>query len=103
MLITGFDYHPGFQQIAFVDTETGEASERRLAHREEAEQFYTKLSEQGRVLQTAFRKYSDVAQLSRRRRLHKCALFVRLFSVNEWIGLLRRQLFRRDHQLPGSH
>ena len=25
MLIIGCDYHPGFQQIALVDTETGEA------------------------------------------------------------------------------
>jgi len=40
MLIIGCDYHPGFQQIAFVDTETGEGGERRLVHREEAEQFY---------------------------------------------------------------
>jgi len=40
MLIIGCDYHPGFQQIAFVDTENGEADERRLTHREEAEQFY---------------------------------------------------------------
>jgi transposase len=48
MLIIGCDYHPGFQQIAFVDTETGELSERRLAHREEAEQFYRQLSEQDR-------------------------------------------------------
>ena len=30
MLIIGADYHPGFQQIAFVDTETGELQERRL-------------------------------------------------------------------------
>ena len=43
MLIIGCDYHPGFQQIAFVDTETGEADERRLTHREEAEQFYRTL------------------------------------------------------------
>ena len=40
MLIIGCDYHPGFQQIAFVDTETGEFGERRLTHREEAEEFY---------------------------------------------------------------
>ena len=40
MLIIGCDYHPGFQQIAFVDTKTGDCGERRLAHREEAEQFY---------------------------------------------------------------
>jgi len=46
MLIIGCDYHPGFQQIAFVDTETGELSERRLAHREEAEQFYAGLKGQ---------------------------------------------------------
>ena len=46
MLIIGCDYHPGFQQIAFVDTETGELGERRLTHREEAEQFYTGLKGQ---------------------------------------------------------
>jgi hypothetical protein len=46
MMIIGCDYHPGFQQIAWVDTDTGELSERRLLHREEAEQFYHKLQEQ---------------------------------------------------------
>src|SRR6201982_639502 len=45
MLIIGCDYHPGFQQIAFVDTETGECSERRLVHREEAGQFYSELKQ----------------------------------------------------------
>jgi transposase len=45
MIIIGCDYHPGFQQIAFVDTETGECGERRLTHREEAEQFYDTLKE----------------------------------------------------------
>jgi len=40
MLIIGCDYHPGFQQIAFVDTDTGELGEQRLLHREQAEQFY---------------------------------------------------------------
>jgi transposase len=47
MLIIGCDYHPGFQQIALVDTDTGERSERRLFHREEAEQFYRQLQVQG--------------------------------------------------------
>ncbi len=46
MLIIDCDYHPGFQQIAFVDSESGELRERRLAHREEAEQFYTGLQGQ---------------------------------------------------------
>ena len=43
MLIIGCDYYPGFQQIACVDLETGELSERRLSHREQAEQFYREL------------------------------------------------------------
>jgi transposase len=47
MIIIGCDYHPGFQQIAFVDTETGEFQERRLEHREEAEKFYRDLEAQG--------------------------------------------------------
>jgi transposase len=47
MLIIGCDYHPSFQQIAFVDTETGEQQERRLQHREEAEKFYRDLAAQG--------------------------------------------------------
>jgi transposase len=45
MVIIGCDYHPGFQQIAWVDTATGELKERRLAHREEAEQFYSELQQ----------------------------------------------------------
>ena len=37
MIIVGCDFHPGFQQIAFVDTEIGELQERWLQHCEEAE------------------------------------------------------------------
>ena len=40
MIIIGVDYHPEFQQVAWVDTNTGEFQEKRLAHPEEAEQFY---------------------------------------------------------------
>ena len=47
MIIIGADYHPGFQQIAYVDTDTGEVKERRLEHREEAEKFYRELAAQG--------------------------------------------------------
>ena len=48
MLITGLDYHPSFQQIAFVDNETGEYGERQLLHKNgEAEQFYRELKQQG--------------------------------------------------------
>ena len=47
MRIIGCDYHPGFQQIAFVDTETGELREQRLQHPEDAERFYRDLAAQG--------------------------------------------------------
>ena len=40
MVIIGCDFHPRFQQVAFVDKETGEYGERRLLHPEEAEKFY---------------------------------------------------------------
>src|ERR1700687_4581595 len=46
MIIIGADYHPGFQQVAYVDTDTGELQERRLGHREDAEKFYRDLAAQ---------------------------------------------------------
>src|SRR6202041_761499 len=45
--LIGRDYHPSFEQIAFLDTETGELQERRLEQREEAEKFYRDLAAQG--------------------------------------------------------
>jgi len=45
MLIIGCDYHPSFQQIAWVDTESGECGEQRLAHSGgEAERYYRGLN-----------------------------------------------------------
>jgi transposase len=46
MMIIGCDYHPGFQQIAFVDIGTGECGERKLTHKLEAESFYRGLHRQ---------------------------------------------------------
>jgi len=47
MWIIGCDYHPSFQQIAFVNQVTGEYDERRLEHKGgEAEQFYRNLAGQ---------------------------------------------------------
>lgn len=41
MKIVGCDFHPSFQQIAILDTITGETEQRRLGHSDgEAEQFY---------------------------------------------------------------
>src|SRR6202162_6147728 len=46
MFIIGVDYHPSFQQIAFLDHETGECGERRLNHGDgEAEKFYRDLQQ----------------------------------------------------------
>jgi len=48
MHIIGVDYHPSFQQIAFLDQETGECGDRRLNHSDgEAEKFYRELRAKG--------------------------------------------------------
>jgi hypothetical protein len=44
MIIIGVDFHPEFQQIAWVDTDSGEFQEKRLAHPAEAEKFYRALA-----------------------------------------------------------
>ena len=44
MIIIGCDFDPSFQQIAVLDTESGECEERKLMHATgEAEQFYRRL------------------------------------------------------------
>ena len=48
MNIIGVDYHPSFQQIAFLIEETGECEERQLNHSNgEAERFYRDLQKRG--------------------------------------------------------
>ena len=52
MKIIGCDFHPGYQQIAMLDKNTGEVSERRLSHSqegEEAKKFYSGLAGPVRV------------------------------------------------------
>ena len=46
MWIIGCDYHPRFQQIAFVNSESGECGQRRLEHVQMAETFYRSLAGQ---------------------------------------------------------
>jgi transposase len=50
MIIIGVDFHPEYQEIASVDSETGEYQEKRLAHPKEAEEFYRCLSCVGQVV-----------------------------------------------------
>ncbi len=48
MMIIGVDYHPSFQQMAFMMEETGEFDERQLNHSDgEAERFYRDLQQRG--------------------------------------------------------
>lgn len=49
MLIIGCDYHPGFEQLAVFDQETGEVRKVRLQHPEEAREFYASLKESALV------------------------------------------------------
>lgn len=44
MMIIGCDFHPSFQQIAYVEQETGEYGERCLHHWEDAARFYRSLA-----------------------------------------------------------
>src|SRR3981081_4124925 len=45
MMIIGCDFHPSWQQIAWLDTETGETGERKLVHADgDAERFYRQLA-----------------------------------------------------------
>ena len=50
MIIIGVDFHPEYQEIASVDTDTGEYQEKRLGHPKEAEEFYRSLSCVGPVV-----------------------------------------------------
>jgi transposase len=77
MLIIGCDYHPGFQQVAYVDTETGELQERRLNHPEEAEKFYRELAAQGKIVRVGMEASGHARWFER--------LFAEL-SFELWIG-----------------
>jgi transposase len=44
MMIIGCDFHPSWQQVCWLDSETGETGERKLVHAEgEAERFYRQM------------------------------------------------------------
>src|SRR5438046_9109054 len=44
-MIIGCDFHPSWQQVSWLDTETGETGEQKLVHAEgQAQQFYQALS-----------------------------------------------------------
>ncbi len=63
MVIIGCDFHPGFQQVAIFDNLSGEIEERRLRHRQEAEEFYGTLPAGARVGMEACGHYPWFEQL----------------------------------------
>jgi transposase len=45
MMIIGCDFHPSWQQVSWLDMETGETGERKLLHGDgEAERFYRQVA-----------------------------------------------------------
>ena len=55
MVLIGCDYHPSVQQIAMLDSETGDYSEHRLKHSDgEAEKFYRDLKLQTPQIRVGF-------------------------------------------------
>jgi transposase len=77
MMIIGCDYHPSFQQIAFVNTETGELGERRLVQPEEARQFYSELKEQNLAVRVGMESSGHARWFER---------LLRQFEFELWIG-----------------
>ena len=50
MLLIGCDFHPSWQQVCWLDTETGETAEQKLVHApEEAERFYRQFAAPARI------------------------------------------------------
>lgn len=50
MMIIGCDFHPSWQQIAWLDRETGETGEQKLVHAAgQAQQFYSRLPKPARI------------------------------------------------------
>src|ERR1700675_2221474 len=87
MLIIGCDYHPAFEQIAYVDTASGDCGERRLEHRKEAEKFYRDLAAQGMKVRVGMEASGHARWFER--------LLAELNSVGVMAMLRRLGLFHR--------
>ena len=99
MIIIGVDFHPEFQQIAWVDTESGEFQEKRLTHPEEAQKVYRALAAAGQPIRVGMEASGHARWLER--------LLAEL-NVELWIGdaaeirtkrLRKQKTDRQDAQL----
>jgi transposase len=99
MLIIGCDYHPGFQQIAWVETETGECGERRLTHREEAEQFYRQLRQQSSSVRVGMESSGHARWFERLLRELGYELWIGDAAEIRTKGVRKQKTDRQDAQL----
>src|SRR5216683_2193516 len=99
MLIIGCDYHPAFQQIAFVDSETGELQERRLQHREEAEKFYRDLAAQGRKVRVGMEASGHARWFERLLAELQCELWIGDAAEISAKRVRKQKTDRQDAQL----
>jgi transposase len=99
MIIIGCDYHPSFQQIAFVDTETGELQERRLQHREEAEKFYRDLAAQGRKVRVGMEASGHARWFERLLAELQCELWIGDAAEISAKRVRKQKTDRQDAQL----
>ena len=65
MIIIGVDFHPAYQEIASVNTEIGEYQEKRLAHAQEAEEFYRCLACVGQTVRVGMEASGQAQWLER--------------------------------------
>jgi len=93
MIIIGVDFHPEFQQIAWVDTESGEFQEQRLAHREDAEKFYRGLAAAGQKVRVGMEASGHARWFER---------LVAELQFELWIAAFKRSLLRLLHSFPCS-
>src|ERR1022692_1304840 len=99
MIIIGCDYHPSFQQIAFVDTETGELQERRLEHREEAEKFYRDLAAQGMKVRVGMEASGHACWFERLLSELQCELWIGNAAEISARRVRKQKTDRQDAQL----
>jgi hypothetical protein len=95
MIIIGVDYHPEFQQMASVDTDTGEFQEKRLAHPEEAEKFYRALT--GKKVRVGMEASGHARSILRFLLVEAAQVTVR--SVPEWRSKYFHLALRRGRKI----
>ena len=100
------DYHPSFQQIAFLTEETGEYSKRRLNHSDgAAETFYRDLKLRGeRSLQAASSSSTTSTRVTARRPGTTSSTMLSPFAGGFWSRLAIANVHSgHDAQLAASH